>query len=333
MNKSIQGTMRAIITTKYGSPNVLQLQYVQKPKPKSNEILVKIKAASVTRADTMMRKGTPWLGRLFIGLTKPKYPISGTGFSGVVKAVGKDVTKFEVGNAVFGESTFGAGTNAEYLCIAESGILTHKPKKLLHEEAATICDGPLTSYNFLKEMAGVQPGQSVLINGASGSLGTAAVQLAKHLGAEVTGVCSTQNIGMVISLGADKVIDYTKMDFTTIGDTYDVIFDTVGKRSYSSCKAALKPKGIYLSPVLSLSLLFQVVWTSMFGRKKAKFSATGTKPIASLLELITELMALVESGQLKAIIDKIYSLEEIKKAHEYVDTGRKRGNVIISLQS
>ncbi len=323
--------MRAIIITKYGSPEVLQLQYVQNPIPKDKEVLVQVKAASATRADTMMRKGSPWLGRLFIGLTKPKHPISGTGFSGVVEAIGKDVTEFEVGDAVFGESIFGAGTNAEYVCIQEDGVLTLKPEQLSHKEATTICDGYLTSWNFLKGMAEVKPGQSVLINGASGSLGTAAVQLAKYLGAEVTGVCSAQNVELVGAIGADKVIDYNKTDFTKTGKMYDVVFDTVGKSKYSYCKKALSFKGIYLSPVLSFSLLVRVVWTSMFSYKKAKFSATGAKSIPALRLLLNELKELWVSNQLKPVIDRYYALEETGKAHEYIDMGRKKGNVVILL--
>lgn len=324
--------MKAIITTKYGSPEVLELKDIEKPVPNKNEVLIHIRAASVTTADTMMRKGRPWVGRLFIGLTKPKHPISGTGFSGVIETIGQDVKQFRIGNEVFGESIFGAGTNAEYVCVKEDGVLVLKPEHIAHEEAAAICDGPLTSWNFLKGMAKVKRGQSVLIHGASGSLGTAAVQLAKHLGANVTGVCSTKNMEMVKSLGAATVIDYGKIDFTKTGQTYDIIFDTVGKSSFLKCKRALNKNGIYLSPVLSLSLLFQMLRTAMLGNKKAMFSATGTKPISVLRLLLKELNELLESGQLKTVIDRCYALEEISEAHRYVDTGHKRGNVVISMQ-
>jgi NADPH:quinone reductase-like Zn-dependent oxidoreductase len=210
-------------------------------------------------------------------------------------------------------------------------VLVLKPEHITHEEASSICDGPLTSWNFLKGMAKVKYGQSVLIHGASGSLGTAAVQLAKHLGANVTGVCSTKNMEMVTSLGAATVIDYSKIDFTKTGQTYDIIFDTVGKSSFLKCKKALNKNGIYLSPVLSLSLLFQMLRTTMFGNKKAKFSATGTKPISVLRLLLKELNELLESGQLKTVIDRCYTLEEISEAHQYVDTGHKRGNVVVSI--
>ncbi|HEA21099.1 MAG TPA: NAD(P)-dependent alcohol dehydrogenase [Pricia antarctica] len=323
--------MKAIITTKYGSPDVLQLQDIEKPTPKDNEVLIKIYAASVTAADTMMRKGTPLFGRLFIGLTKPKHPIAGTGFSGTIEAIGNYVKLFQVGDEVFGESLFGAGTNAEYTCVPENGVLTLKPSNLTHEELASICDGPLTSWNFLKVIAEVQRGQSVLVNGASGSLGTAAVQLAKHLGAKVTGVCSTSNVDMVKSLGADHIINYTQTDFAKTGRTYDIIFDTVGKSSFAKCKKVLELNGIYLSPVLSLPLLFQMLWTSMFGSKKAKFSATGLKPVPELRLLLNELKTLLESGQLKSVIDRCYPLEEVAEAHQYVDTGHKKGNLIVEM--
>lgn len=321
--------MKAIITTKYGSHDVLQLRDMEKPTPKDNEVLIKVHAASITRADTMMRKGIPIYGRLFLGLTKPKHPIPGTGFSGAIEAVGNNVNLFQIGDEVFGETVLGAGTNAEYTCVPENGVLSLKPSNLTHEEVASICDGPLTSWNFLKVMAEVKSGQSVLINGASGSLGTASVQLAKHLSAKVTGVCGTSNVDMVKSLGADHVIDYSRTDFTEAGQTYDVIFDTVGKSSFSKCRKALKPNGVYLSPVLSLPLLFQMLCTSIFGSKKAKFSATGLKAVPKLRSLLNELKSLLESGQLKSVIDRCYSLEEVAEAHRYIDTGRKKGNVIV----
>lgn len=323
--------MKAIITTKYGSPKVLQLQEIPKPIPKENEILVKVKAASVTKADTMMRRGKPWYGRIFIGLTKPKYPIAGTGFSGTIEAVGDKVQRFQLGDDVFGESVLGAGSNAEYLCISEDGLVEVKPENVGHEELASMCDGPLTSWNYLKEMANVKSGQKVLVNGASGSLGTAAVQLAKYLGAEVTAVCSFGNFDLVRSLGADHVLDHTRIDFTKTGDSYDIIFDTVGKSPFPECKKVLRGNGIYLSPVLSMSLLFQMLWTSKFGRKKAMFSATGLLAVPKLRTMLIELTNLLELGKLKMVLDKRYSLHEVGKAHSYVDTGRKKGNVVVIL--
>lgn len=323
--------MKAIIISKYGSPEVLKITEITKPQPKENEILIKVKAASVTTADTMIRRGSPWYGRLFIGLTKPKYPIVGTGFSGIIESIGENVSLFKKGDHVFGESVFGQGSNAEYLCISEDGLIIIKPNIISFEEAATICDGPLTSWNFLNEMAQVKSGQKVLINGASGSLGTAAVQLAKYYGAEVTGVCSSSNLEMVRSLGADYLIDYTKTNFTKTGNCYDVVFDTVGKSSFSECKRILAKNGTYLSPVLSFPLLFQMLWTTIFGSKKAKFSATGLLAVPKLRTMLNALTGLLAVDLLKVIIDQCYSLTEVPAAHRYVDTGHKKGNVVLKL--
>ncbi|MBL4709956.1 MAG: NAD(P)-dependent alcohol dehydrogenase [Flavobacteriales bacterium] len=324
--------MKAIVCTKYGAPDVLELQEVRKPIPKENEVLIKVVASSVTTADTMMRKGSPYFGRLFIGLLKPKNSIPGTGFSGRVDALGKSVSLFKKGDEVFGESLFYAGTNAVYLCVAEDGIILTKPGNMSHEQAAPVCDGALTSINFLKEIANVKPGQSVLINGASGSLGTAAVQLAKYYGAKVTGVCSQNNMSLLKSLGADDVIDYTKQDFTKNENRYDVIYDTIGKSSFSACKKALKESGKYLSPVLSISLLFQMLRTSIMGKKKALFAATGLKPVAELKLLLKELKIMIEESNLISVMDQTYSLDKIVDAHRYIETGRKKGNVVIALE-
>jgi NADPH:quinone reductase-like Zn-dependent oxidoreductase len=321
--------MKAVICPKYGSPDVLRMKDLEKPTPKDNELLIKIHASSVTTADGMMRQGTPLFGRLFIGLLKPKHPVTGTGFSGVVEAIGKAVNQFNKGDAVFGESIFGAGTNAEYVCVAEDGILTALPNNMTFEEAAPVCDGALTSLSFLKDIGQLQSGQKVLINGASGSLGTAAIQLAKYFGAEVTGVCSKSNVKMVQSLGADKVIDYTLHDFTKNEQTYDLIYDTVGKSSYSLCKKSLTKNGAFISPVLGLNLLFHVIWTSLFSNKKAKFSATGVRPIPELRILLQELKEIIEKGELKSIIDKAYNLDQAVEAHNYVEGGHKKGNVIL----
>ncbi|MFQ5572453.1 MAG: NAD(P)-dependent alcohol dehydrogenase [Rhodothermales bacterium] len=324
--------MKAIVCTTYGSPDVLQLKEVAKPTPKDNEVLIKVYAASVTAADGMVRKGVPLYGRLMIGLLRPKNAIPGTGFAGEIEAVGNDVKLFKEGDQVFGETGLGFGAHAEYVCMPEEGVLATKPANMTYEEAAPVCDGPLTALNFLRDLAKIQSGQRVLINGASGSVGTAAIQLARYFGAEVTGVCSTANVEMVTSLGADKVIDYTKEDFTQTGQTYDIIFDTIGKCSFSRCKGSLTQNGIYLSPVLGLPLLLQMLWTSKMGRKKAKFSATGIRPVSELRILLEELKGLIEAGEMKSIIDRRYPLEKIVDAHSYVDKGHKKGNVVITLE-
>ncbi|MFT5166431.1 MAG: NADPH:quinone reductase-like Zn-dependent oxidoreductase, partial [Saprospiraceae bacterium] len=323
----------AIVYTKYGSSDVLQLQEVDKPSPKDNEVLIKIYAASVTAADSFMREGKPYIGRLFTGLLKPKNSIPGTGFAGEIESVGKAVKLFKKGDSVFGESISIFSTQAEYICLPEDGLLLTKPGNMTYEQAAGVCDGPLTSLNFLVELGNIQHGQSVLINGASGSLGTAAVQLAKYFGAEVTGVCSTTNLEMVKSIGADKVIDYTKEDFTKSDQTYDIIYDTVGKSSFSLCKKSLKQNGVYVSPVLNGSLLLQMIWTSMIGKKKAKFSATGALPVSKLRILLQKIKDLIEAGQLKSVIDRTYPLAQTAEAHRYVDTGHKKGNVVITFEN
>lgn len=322
--------MKAIITTKYGSPEVLQLTEIEIPSPKKDEVLIKIISTTVTAADTMMRKGSPYLGRLYLGLRKPKRAIPGVEFSGVVVNVGDEVNLFKPGEAVFGE-TLNMGCNAEYVCVHHEDVLITKPDNISHEEASPVSGSGITVLNFLKSLGDIQKGHKVLINGASGALGTYAVQIAKHYGADVTGVCSTPNVEMVKSLGADKVIDYTLNDFTNNKDTYDIIFDTVGKSSYSQSKGALTANGVYLSPVLNLRLLLQMMWTSKFSRKKARFSATGMLPAAERLIFLKELRRLFISGKVRSIIDRKYPLEEIVEAHRYVDTGRKRGNVVISI--
>ncbi len=323
--------MKAIACIKYGSPDVLQLSEVEKPTPKNNEVLIKIHAASVTTADTMMRAGTPFVGRLFMGLLKPKYPITGTGFAGVVEAIGKDVTLYKKGTPVFGESIFGFGTNAEYVCVSENGVLAKKPSNMTYEEAAPVCDGALTSLSFLQDIGNIQKGQRVLINGASGSLGSSAVQIASYLGAEVCGVCSRRNVEMVRSLGAKKVIDYTKEDFTKIGETYDIVFDSIGKSSFLRCKGLLNKNGIYLSPVLGAPLFLQMICTSMTGGKKAKFSATGLRPQPELRALLGELVKMIEAEKLKSIIDESYALDQTANAHRHIEKGHKKGNVVITM--
>jgi NADPH:quinone reductase-like Zn-dependent oxidoreductase len=321
--------MKAIVCTRYGAPEVLQLTYVEKPNPKKNEVLIKIMASSLTTADSMMRRAEPYISRLFLGFTKPKNRITGTGFSGTIEAIGKDVKQFNIGDHVFGETGITFGANAEYVCLDELGVLACKPSTLSFEEAATLCDGPLTSLNFLKEVAAIKKGSQVLINGASGSLGTAAVQLAKYYGAKVTGVCGPNNVEMVKELGADEVIDYTITDFTKGDNSYDIIFDTVGKLSFSKCKSSLTSKGSYICPILGFSLLFQMILTSIKGMKKAKFSATGMLSPVMLKRLLSEICSIIQEGKLNVIIDKKFTFGQAVAAHRYIDTGHKRGNVVL----
>jgi NADPH:quinone reductase-like Zn-dependent oxidoreductase len=320
--------MKAIVLTRYGSPDNLEVQEVSQPIPRAHEVLVKVAATTATTADTMMRKATPFISRFFLGFFRPRKAITGTGFAGEVVEVGKNVSRFQPGDQVFGETGTDFGANAEYVSVSEEGVMAKLPSNLSFEEAATLTDGPLTSINFLKNLGKIKSGQKVLINGASGSLGTAAVQLAKYYGAEVTGVSSTKNAELVQSLGADHVIDYHSTDFTNTGEQYDIIFDTIGKSSFSKSKRALKADGIYLSPVLDMGLLFQMLRTSK-SRKRAVFSATGLLPHEELRQLLDEVIGIIEGGYLRPVIDRKYPLEKAVEAHKYVDTGRKRGNVVL----
>jgi NADPH:quinone reductase-like Zn-dependent oxidoreductase len=325
-------SMKAMVATGYGSPEVLQLQTVKKPEPKDNEVLVEVHAASATTADGMMRTGKPYLARLFTGIRTPKQPIPGTGFAGIIRAIGKNVSSFQIGDKVFGETTLGFSTNAEYVAVPENGVILPLPEYLSFYEAASICDGHLTSYNFLTSVALVKKGQKVLINGAAGALGTAAVQIANHLGAEVTAVCSTRNVGLVKSLGADFVVDYSKQDFTTTRKKYDVIFDTVGKSSFRKAQNALTETGEYISPVLQFPLLIQTLKTSGSKGKKAKFAATGMKKDNELREMLGHVLEIIQAGKLKTVIDRQYPLEKLAEAHTYIATGHKKGNVVIAVR-
>ncbi len=323
--------MKAIVQTKYGPPEVLQLQEVEKPVPKENEVLIKIHATTVTAVDCTIRQGSPFIGRFFSGLTRPKNPIPGTEFAGEIEAVGVDVKRFKDGDQVYGTST-GNGAHAEYMCLPEEGAtLALKPANMTYEEAAVI-DGALTALPFLRDKANIQSGQKVLIYGASGSVGTAAVQLARYFGAEVTGVCSTSNLELVQSLGAERVIDYTKEDFAKSGQTYDVIFDTVGKTSFSRCEGSLKETGIFLEAALTPVILPQMLWTSKIGTKKAMIAFTGLMPASERTENLIFLKELIEAGEILAVIDRRYPLEQIAEAHRYVETGHKKGNVVITVE-
>ncbi|MCG8569260.1 MAG: NAD(P)-dependent alcohol dehydrogenase [Spirochaetes bacterium] len=324
--------MKAIICTKYGGPEVLQLDDVAKPTPGDNEVLIKICATIVSPVDIAFRRGVPFLARLFSGLTRPKY-IPGDVLTGEIVEMGKNIRLFKKGDLVFGTAGTTFGTNAEYTCLSEKEALVIKPNDLSFSEAASLCDGGITALPFLRDVAKLKAGQKVLINGASGSVGTFAVQLAKYFGAEVIGVCSTDNLELVQSLGADQVIDYTKEDFTRSHLAYDIIFDAVGKSSYSKCKKSLTKNGIYLTTTVSLSIFIQTLLTSQSKKRKAIFSATGLRSINDKKNDLLFLKNLVQAGKLKVVIDRHYDLEQIADAHKYVEKGHKKGNVVINFDT
>ena len=323
--------MKAIVFTKYGSPDVLQLKEVEKPTPKDNEVLIRIYATTVTAGDCEIRRFEMpilfWLPiRLYMGIIKPRIKILGQELAGEIESVGKAVTLFKKGDQVFAATDARFGAYAEYKCLPGAHVMTTKPTNMTYDEAAGVPVGGLNALHFLRK-GNVQSGRKVLIYGATGSIGTFAVQLAKHFGAEVIGVCSTPNLELVKSLGADKVIDYTKEDFSQKGETYDVIFDTVGKSSFSRSKRSLKKKGFYLLANPGLSQTVRGLWTSITSDKKVIIALARyrTGDLVFLKELI-------EAGKVKSVIDRRYPMEQISEAHRYVEKGQKTGNVVITLE-
>ena len=322
--------MKASVSKKYGTPEVFKIEDVTKPFPKNNEVLVRVYAATVTGSDLMMRNGKPYIGRLYLGLRKPKTTILGFDFAGEIVEIGKEVTSFKVGDKVFGGTT-SLGCYAEYTCVNVNDVITTLPENINYNSAAPVSGSAITVMNFLKGLGNLKSGDKILINGASGSLGTYAIQIAKYFGAEVTGVCSKTNLTMVKELGADFVIDYTSEDFSKNGKKYDIIFDTVGKISFSTCKNSITETGIYLSSVINIPLLFQMIKTSFFGKKKVKSSSTGMLPAVKRLDYLLELKEMLKAEKIKTVIDTTYPLSKMSDAHTYVEKGHKKGNIVIEI--
>jgi len=319
--------MRAIVNTKYGPPDVVKLREVDKPAPKNNEVLIKVNATTVNRTDCGFRSAEYFISRFFSGLFRPKFKTLGNEFAGVIETIGKNVTSFNIGDEVFGFSGIKFGAHAEYMTIAENEPITTMPSNLTFEEAAPITEGGHYALCDIRA-ANVKSGQNVLIYGASGAIGSAAVQLTKYFGAKVTAVCNTKNVELLQSLGADQVIDYTTQDFTKTEQLFDFVFDSVGKSSFGQCKPLLNKKGIYISTELGKKSenIFLALFTPILGGKKVLF------PIPKISkEDVILLKELVESGQYKPVIDRKYSLEQIVEAYKYVETGQKTGNVVISM--
>ena len=324
--------MKAVVYDRYGPPDVLRLEEVERPVPKEDEVLVRIHATTVTRADCATREANRRSGpalmlisRLISGLRRPRQRILGTELAGEVVAVGAAVSEFAVGDHVFGTSGFRFGAHAEFICMRESARIAHTPAGMSFEEAASVCDGALNALWCLRQ-AELRKGQRILVYGASGAIGTAAVQLARYFEADVTAVCGTRNVGLVRSLGADTVIDYTLEDFTRNGQTYDVIFDAVGKHSFARCKSSLKREGSYLATDGMRNLLL-ALWTSRIGGKKVIFSI----PPRYTKQDVLFLKGLIDAGKYRAVIDRCYPLEEIVEATRYVETEHKTGNVVVTV--
>ena len=320
--------MKAIVYTKYGPPDVLQLKEVDKPTPKDNEVLIRIYATTVNRTDCATIGAIPFFMRLATGLFKPKKQIPGTEFAGEIEAVGKNVSTYQVGDKVFGFDDSGSGSHAQYMTISEDKGLTTIPENTTYEQAAASIEGAHYAYNFINKVK-LKSGQKILVNGATGGIGSAAVQFLKYFGVAITAVCGTENIELVKSLGANKVIDYTKEDFTKDDEKYDFVFDAVGKSTFGRCKPLLLPGGAYISSELGpmAQNIFFALITPIFGKKKVIFPFP-----TDIKGSILFIKKLIEEGKYKAVIDRKYPLEQIVEAFRYVEKGQKTGNVVITVE-
>lgn len=317
--------MRAVVHDRYGPAEVLHLEDIDPPVPKDDEVLIRIHATTVNRTDCALRAGEPFFSRFITGIRRPRQRVLGSEFAGTVETAGTAVTGFSVGDRVFGEKPWKFGAHAEYICMQQGAALTHIPAGVSFDEAAAVCDGFLLALNCLRP-GKVRSGRSILVFGASGAIGTAGVQMAKAFGAHVTAVCSTKNVDLVRSLGADEVIDYTQTDFTKNGQAYDAVFDAVGILSFAGCKGSLKPGGVYL-PTDGMRNVAIAAWTSRIGKRRVIFDL----PPKFLKKDVVMLSGLMEAGKYKAVIDRRYPLEQVVDATKYVETHQKVGNVVLTL--
>ena len=322
--------MKRVIYHRYGAPGVLRIEEQAIPQPAAGEILIKVQASTVATTDSIFRQGQVLSARLFTGAKKPSRPTLGSEFSGEVVALGEGVTRFQIGDLVLGPTAEGFGAHSEYLLVQQDAVLVQKPQNLNLLEAAALSAGALTALPFLQDVARLEAGQKIMILGASGSVGSFAVQIARHLGAHVTAVCSSGNMEWVRALGAERVLDYTQDKLFESGN-YDIIFDSVGKSEFSEARRALKAGGQYLTTVLSGKVLWQNLWTSRFGAHRARFAATGLRNPQQKQQDLNTLLSLIQAEALKVVIDRIYALEDIQDAHRYVDQGHKKGNVVVTI--
>jgi NADPH:quinone reductase-like Zn-dependent oxidoreductase len=321
--------VKAAVYRRYGSPDVVTAEETPTPRPRDDEVLVRVHAAVVGVVDSLARRGAPFYARPHFGLRRPRFPMLGSDFAGQVEAVGPRVTGFTVGEEVFGTTAPRFGAHAEYVCLPEHAALAPKPSNVTYAEAAALAD--TTALCFLRDKAGLRPGQTVVINGASGAVGAAAVQLARHFGATVTGVCSGPHVRLVRKLGADFVVDYSRADFTRAGRRYDVIFDVAGTSSFGRCRAALNPAGVYLTTAPSPAIFIQMPWTSRFGNKKAVVAFTGLRAPEEKRKDLRYIKDLAEASALAAVVSVCYPLPRIADAYRHVDAGHKRGNVVVTM--
>ncbi len=321
--------MKAAVYRRYGPPGVVAVSEMPAPRPRDDEILVRVRAATVGVVDGLARRGSPFYARIQFGPLRPRFPVLGSDFAGVVEVVGRSVTRFSAGDAVFGTVAPRFGAHAEYVCLPESGAVAPMPSSVSFAEAAALADE--TALHFLRDKAVVRPGQAVLINGASGAVGATAVQLAVSFGASVTGVCSGPHAGLVRKLGAESVIDYTRTDFTRAGRRYDVIFDVAGKSSFLRCRRALRPGGVYLTTAPSPAIMVQMPWTARFGSRRAVVAFTGLRDAALKRQDLLVLRDLVSNSALTAVVGARFPLERIAEAHARVDAGHKKGNIVVTM--